>query len=362
MGRAEDIFEKIKREGISAIDDFILQRQSEELFLDFKRSADSGEGTKLHENDRHNLAKMLSAFGNSSGGVIVWGIDCSHNPKDNADLPRSKCVIKDVKRFVGRLEGAVSGCTLPAHSKVVHYPVELINSGDGFVATLIPESYLAPHQNRFDSCYYIRVGSNCERAPHGVIAGMFGKKPTPNLILTFVKNPALVCGPMVPVVSGSSHTVEFPLGFIIAHQTPAIVRDLYFSLQCFKPGPNCTMSWLAGSSESWEEHVPSGLRYSVTTDDRFKLPPETHTRPGMLHVTLAPPFESDFGFECWWGCSNGPVKNHRHTTCPKVLNDAWEKYLLSSKGRKLGPEFIDMILPLDWGYIELGISGALFTE
>ena len=56
MGRAEEIFEKIKRDGIVAVDEFFVQRQSEELFLDFKRSADNGEGTKLHENDRHNLA------------------------------------------------------------------------------------------------------------------------------------------------------------------------------------------------------------------------------------------------------------------------------------------------------------------
>jgi hypothetical protein len=32
MGRAEDIFERISREGEAAIDEFILTRKSEELF------------------------------------------------------------------------------------------------------------------------------------------------------------------------------------------------------------------------------------------------------------------------------------------------------------------------------------------
>jgi len=352
MGRAEEIFEKIKRDGIVAVDEFFVQRQSEELFLDFKRSADNGEGTKLHENDRHNLAKMISAFGNSSGGVIVWGIDCSSNPQNNADLPRSKWLIRDVQRFVSRLEGVVSGCTLPAHSKVVHYPIRVADSDDGFVATLVPESYLAPHQDRFDSCYYIRAGSNCERAPHGVLAGMFGKKPTPNLSLTFIKTSVQVCGPMRPVADGSSHTVEILLDFIIAHRTPVIARDIYFSLHCSKAGPNCNLVWLHGNSDHWQEHDHSGYRYSMSTNDQYKLPPETHSKPGKLQITLSPPFETELSLECWWGCSNSPVQNLSHIASPELLNDAWGKYLINSSDRKLNPGFVEMVLPLNWGYIE----------
>jgi len=39
MGRAEDIFSTIQADGLKAIDQFIADRKSEELFLDFKRSA-----------------------------------------------------------------------------------------------------------------------------------------------------------------------------------------------------------------------------------------------------------------------------------------------------------------------------------
>ena len=71
MGRAEEIFQKLKREGEAAIDEFILSRQSEELFLDFKRSHDGGKGKRLHDRDLNNLAKAISGFGNSEGGVII---------------------------------------------------------------------------------------------------------------------------------------------------------------------------------------------------------------------------------------------------------------------------------------------------
>lgn len=76
MGRAEDLFERLKQGGETAIDELIEQRQAEELFLDFKRSADGASGRRLHDNDRQNLARAISGFGNSEGGVIIWGVDC----------------------------------------------------------------------------------------------------------------------------------------------------------------------------------------------------------------------------------------------------------------------------------------------
>ena len=79
MDRAEDIFNRIVEKGEPAIDDFIVARTSEELFLDFKRSSDNGAGNQLSQDDRNNLAKAISGFGNSESGVIVWG-DYSCHP------------------------------------------------------------------------------------------------------------------------------------------------------------------------------------------------------------------------------------------------------------------------------------------
>jgi hypothetical protein len=62
----------ITARGGEAIDDLIAAQASEELFLDFKRSADDGKGRALHSSDRNNLAKAISGFGNSGGGVVLW--------------------------------------------------------------------------------------------------------------------------------------------------------------------------------------------------------------------------------------------------------------------------------------------------
>lgn len=50
-GRAQEIYNRIKKEGHKAIEEYISTRSSEELFLDFKRSADDGKG-KTAENLR----------------------------------------------------------------------------------------------------------------------------------------------------------------------------------------------------------------------------------------------------------------------------------------------------------------------
>lgn len=89
MSRAEDIFQKLIYFGEDAIDDFIVNLQTEELFLDFKQAVSTGKnGTSLHKDDRKNLAKGFG-FGNSEGGVIVWGVECAATAT-SATLPRQK--------------------------------------------------------------------------------------------------------------------------------------------------------------------------------------------------------------------------------------------------------------------------------
>ena len=66
MLRAEDIFEKLIYFGEDALNEFIMERQTEELFLDFKQATSTGKhGWSLSTDDRRNLAKCISGFGNS---------------------------------------------------------------------------------------------------------------------------------------------------------------------------------------------------------------------------------------------------------------------------------------------------------
>ena len=87
MGRAEDILKLILQNGDSEITRLIDTRKSEELFLDFKKSADDGKNPHLHDHDRQHLKKAISGFGNSEGGIVVWGVECRTDKKTGADVP-----------------------------------------------------------------------------------------------------------------------------------------------------------------------------------------------------------------------------------------------------------------------------------
>lgn len=144
MGRAEDLFERISCNGEAVIDQFITDRQSEELFLDFKRSSDNGAGGCLSDGDRNNLAKAISGFANSEGGVTVWGVDCRSN-QNLGDVAAAKVGVQNPRRFKSWLESAVSGLTLPPHPGVRHLAIDSTADQPGFVATHIPKSHMAPH-------------------------------------------------------------------------------------------------------------------------------------------------------------------------------------------------------------------------
>lgn len=78
--RAEELFARIESDGYEAIKTLIEDRQAESLFLDFKQSANKGDADKIHPNDRDNLAKAISGFGNGEGGIVIWGVDCRNTP------------------------------------------------------------------------------------------------------------------------------------------------------------------------------------------------------------------------------------------------------------------------------------------
>jgi predicted HTH transcriptional regulator len=61
---------------IDDINEAIRLEQEEHLQLEFKTVANA---ELQGGNDKKNLAKCLSGFANSGGGIIVWGVDARKN-------------------------------------------------------------------------------------------------------------------------------------------------------------------------------------------------------------------------------------------------------------------------------------------
>lgn len=275
MDRAHDLFESLIAEGELGIDRLIGDRQSEELFLDFKRSNSDGAGKSLHVEDRTNLAKAISGFGNSEGGVIVWGVDCRIDAKGN-DLPNAKRPLVDAAGFASRLESAVSGCTVPPHSNVRHHVISDANGPSGFVVTLVPRSPRQPHQTTRPLQYYMRAGSSFVVVPHGVMAGMFGRAPQPTLECR------LHCQQASKESDGS---LWVTFAFHLYSHGPVIATDLFasFTVDSF-PSGSSRLDFQTGAR--WESTRTNPDKFAAVGEHGCRLAPEAFSEPIFIHMQL----------------------------------------------------------------------------
>lgn len=317
MSRAEDIFQKLIYFGEDAIDDFIVNLQTEELFLDFKQAVSTGKnGTSLHKDDRKNLAKGISGFGNSEGGVIVWGVECSRDC-DIGDVAKAKVKVKNVHRFLSWLENAISGCTIPSHNRVRNHIISVDKNGDGFVATYIPKSELAPLMTTMGNNIYIRSGSNNVLAPYSVIAGMFGKRPQPNVEL-------IIADKNLEVLDNAVEDMVYPpsldnppekylrLSFSICGENDSnvIARELYLS--CSSTGKGGEYNKVRFSNYNQMDSIPGieGQLNLITRPD-LRLPPRGVIRFANVTIILSPYSEEDFLMDGVIGADHAAPKDFR---------------------------------------------------
>ena len=314
MGRAEDLFDKIISDGEIAIDEFIASRKAEELFLDFKRSSDNGSGNRLSQNDRNNFAKAISGFGNSEGGIIVWGVDCSQD-KDNADVAKAKIYIENPNRFGSWLNSAISGCTIPPHQSVRNEPI-LTADNSGFVISLIPKSNNTPHQTVGKLQYYIRAGSDFVPAPHDLLAGMFGKRPQPHIIHQFLVSPIEV----------HPNSISIHVGFMLKNLGPGIASDVFITCMILTGiGDNCRLEFERNDLENWYGNFSLGMHLSLISKPDIKLPPEALWIPVTLHLSMAPPIDKALSIKGTIGCSNGRSYNFSFENSPENIRALYEE-------------------------------------
>lgn len=190
MSRANDLFVRLREGGTAALDQLIAEREPESLFLDFKRSPADGAARQLAPEDNKNLSKAISGFANSSGGVVVWGVDCRPDSSIGSEVAE-KHPLLDAAGFNTKLQAAVSRATLPPHSAVQLTSFEeRVGSPAGYVALLVPQSLVGPIRSVVTNHYHLRAGSDFGIVPHDVLAGMFGRAPHPSADLNLISHPA----------------------------------------------------------------------------------------------------------------------------------------------------------------------------
>lgn len=263
-----------------------------------------------------NLAKGISGFGNSEGGVIVWGVECSRDC-DIGDVAKAKVKVKNVHRFLSWLENAISGCTIPSHNRVRNHIISVDKNGDGFVATYIPKSELAPLMTTMGNNIYIRSGSNNVPAPYSVIAGMFGKRPQPNVEL-------IIADKNLEVLDNAVEDMVYPpsldnppekylrLSFSICGENDSnvIARELYLS--CSSTGKGGEYNKVRFSNYNQMDSIPGieGQLNLITRPD-LRLPPRGVIRFANVTIILSPYSEEDFLMDGVIGADHAAPKDFR---------------------------------------------------
>jgi hypothetical protein len=232
---------------------------------------------------------------------------------------------------------------------VRHHAIEIAGTEDGFVVTFIPKSMFAPHQcivGKYKDRYYVRVGSNFEIAPHGLLAGMFGRQPVPNIFHMWG------CGGKTSPKSWDPLITHWPtstpyvwLGPIIRNHGVTVARDVYVNFSLSIPGPQC-MAEVTKREQAFNFWESIG-GWHLISNDQYRLAPGGMVTPFALTLYLRPPFQAPLDYELSFGCSGSPVHRVVTTVPAAAVEQAYRVYIATDRGRPAGNEFVKAVFALD---------------
>lgn len=134
----------------------ITNQVPEDLHLDYKRST---EFDKTRDEVKADLAKDVSAFANSDGGVLVFSIVENNTTK----LPESIDEGVDHTKWTReRIESLINANISPRIDGLEIYQIRLSVDRSAYVIA-IPKSARGPHQERVTGRYYKRFNFSSER-------------------------------------------------------------------------------------------------------------------------------------------------------------------------------------------------------
>jgi hypothetical protein len=318
MERAEELFARIKEGGAAEIHAMIKAQVVEELFLDYKQSSTRLPGAKLSDDDRKNLAKAIAGFGNSEGGVVVWGVDCRHT--DDGDVPTKAVPISAPLALKTLFDGAIGGLTLPAHSGVENVAVLNSPGADGFVVTHVPRGLNVPYQTLYPKQeYYIRAGSGFQPTPHSVLAGMFGRVPQSKVVplITFQDGQAVQ---NVPPAMRLSFLVTF------INEGRGLAEDLFCTIEYTLP-VGCSLGIAKHAYErAWSTVRDGRACTTITIGKETMLPPGAELQVMTVTLDVNGKGKGDLSFTLSVGSRNGPGAAQTVLFPGQAIDDAYTHY------------------------------------
>jgi hypothetical protein len=205
-----DLFERLRHQGHSVIEELVKTRAQETVQLDFKLKDNQTNG-ELTKKDRETLGPALSALANSAGGLLIWGIQAKRDA-DGVDAAQTKVPIPQLARFRSDVVRAVGELLMPRHDGI---EVEAIDdpatAGAGYLAIWVDRSDRRPHRSEAagDKRYYRRAGDSSFVMEHYDIEDAFNRTAPTELKLAVAEIRNTPGGPSGDGMTRTNHYLAF---------------------------------------------------------------------------------------------------------------------------------------------------------
>lgn len=153
--------------------------RTEEDWLDFKGFSKNTSLAQQAKDIRKIWAENLSAFANTAGGLLIWGIRAQHDKAKHVSVASELALFPEPTVLKTTLQNLHLEATDPPVAGVqIHcYPAPSGNGTEGFVVCYIPESEYKPHCAKLgDKAFFMRFGDKTKVPATSVIRSLFYPK------------------------------------------------------------------------------------------------------------------------------------------------------------------------------------------
>jgi hypothetical protein len=249
---ARVLWDELIGEQSGALKRWLAEARPEDVHLEFKTSKGL-DGSGVRQEDKRILAKAMSAFANTDGGVIVLGADAAKRQGGKHDRLAALPGVVDSTLFAERLQAFLRDLTTPAIPGAIARGIEDPQGGPGFVAIHVPLTDAGPFRANgpadVSDRYYIRVASESVPATHQWLAAMFGRRPDPKLRLGFARNDYSIIDVVIQNAGNGSAVLPF-VRFTVRRGTGQAIR-----VEGWSPWRTVPAYTWAGDANDWEAAV-----------------------------------------------------------------------------------------------------------
>lgn len=177
---AGELFNSLK--SMKAIDDLIEAGEAEGQYLECK----SPHSPQLEKGLQAELAKVVSGFSNSGGGVIIWGVSTTTQGHSGRDVLSQIEPIGKVKTFAHRIDSKITQLVYPS---IQPRPSRIITrkttDTKGVVVTLVSPTLGDPVQIVDTKGFWFRSGDQLVKMPYEMLKRLFAGTQGPDLAPLF---------------------------------------------------------------------------------------------------------------------------------------------------------------------------------